>query len=460
MGIFSRVQRKDKTTRKPLRTVSIQASGPEGVPRQVLLDSMLTGLAVNQSVPGTINAFKTYDTQVAATYDKYNGLADFGNQQTRAVIDLRTALIAGEGISVSAENDATAEWIEDFIDVNNFKGEDFINAVKGAEMAGQSLMALKMSEDKVTAEPFVKVVRLPYYCSTPYRVIYTDKFIKDEISHIEIRRDGVWERLLIGKFVYIRTGGDDANSAGPVTKTGVVLTDIENYDRAVRDIRRLNHVLARITPSFETKSETETSALKKWLQANTWKIGNAFLGTAKFKYETPGSGAHENLVTELTTAIKNISATTGVPVHWLGYVDLMSNRSTADSLYEMIKHATILERTAWQTTMYQLILLAQEHFIDSGGMGLTFDPDFEVKLPLIDFSDFFERVKALSKAFADSAISMADYRNQLPGIDPLKTAKAVEAEEEENITQLVKLGIPTIPETGDEDGEGNEDGIG
>jgi len=170
-----------------------------------------------------------------------------------------------------------------------------------------------------------------------------------------------------------------------------------------------------------------------------WQIGEAFVGTAKFGYAAPGTGAHENLESELAATIKTISSVTGIPVHWLGFVDLMSNRSTAETLYELIKNATILERQVWETSIYFLILKAQELFIDGGGEKLALNTDFEVRLPLIDFNEFLNRVKGLSLAFADSVISQDDYMHMLPGIDPLKTKRAIAKEKEEAEEEMMSL---------------------
>ena len=86
------------------RYIKIQSMIPEGAKEQIIIESLLIANRLGTSVPGTLNAYQTYSSQVSETYRKYNGQADFGNQQTRIAIDLRTAFIAGEGISISAEN--------------------------------------------------------------------------------------------------------------------------------------------------------------------------------------------------------------------------------------------------------------------------------------------------------------------------------------------------------------------
>lgn len=445
MKLFSR-KKKIKNLFK--RVISIQASS-EGAKDHVIIESMLTGIPINIAVPGITNAYRTFEIQVAETYRKYNSFADFGSQQLRTIIDLRTAFIGGEKISISCQNKRTANWIETFLRMNGLMGVNFVNAVKGAEMSGQCLFLLKEGIWR-DGSIYIKVSRVPYTSKVPYKPVFSDTIIQDSIIDIQIKKEGVWISAGFKNFIYIRTGGDDANSKGPVTKTGVVLTDIENYDRAIKDMRRNNHIFARITPTWEVNTESEGKALISKLAELKWKIGQAFIGKAKFDYKTPKSGAHENLQAELVSTVKTISSVTGIPVHWLGYVDLMSNRATAQTLYELIKNATLIERVLWENGLYDMIIKGQELYIDAGGEGLSkLNYDFEVKLPLIDFSDFFERVKALNLAFTDEAISIDDYRNMLPGINPLKTRRAVEKSEKEVENKLVKMGLPGSKEEGE-----------
>lgn len=429
MGLFN----------KKIKTITIQATEGKNGPLEI--DSLMKAHSLNVSMPGMKNTYASYQAQVEETYRKYNALSDFGSQQTRATIDIRSAFISGEGVSVSCKNESTSRWIKNFLQTQKLNGSVFLNAVKSSEMVGQVLFALEYMKESETKEGYVKVRRLKYTSETPFKVKYSDNLFSDEIESIAIRKGGFWKPLPLKNYVYIRTGGDDSNRYEPTTKVGVVLTDIDNYDRALKDIRRNNFIFARVTPTFEVSSEAEAKNLKSWLQKVHWKIGTAFIGKAKFKYESPGTSAFQNLESELSSTIKTISATTGIPVHWLGFVDLMSNRATATSLYEMVKNATISERTIWQEAVYDLILKAQELYIDNGGVGLDFDRDFEVKIPLINYGDFLERVKALSQAYADEAISIDDYRNQLPGIDPLSTEKAVNKEKEKGEQDLIKKGV-------------------
>jgi hypothetical protein len=427
---------------------AIQAIGPEGIKDEVQLESLLTHSKINTAISGVTNNYKDYNSQVLEAYRKYNGISDWGNQQARAIIDFRTAFIAGEGISISCDDSITSEFIEKFIEYNLLNGSFFINAVKATEICGQTIYQLTIDKDNKYKEGFrVHVTRYPYDPKKPYRPQYLKS--GNSLSLIfKIRESQVNEKILsLPNSIPVVTGGDDLLSHGPTTKIGLTLNDIENYDRAVKDIRRLNHVLARITPTVQVENQKEVKATMSFFNELRWKIGQMFVGTGKFKYEVPSSSAHDNLKVELVTTIKNISAITGIPIHWLGYVDLMSNRSTADSLYEVIKNATINERTIHAEAIYNLLVKAQELYIDNGGTLFNkINYDFEVKLPLIDYASFYDKVRALSVAFHDGAISMADYRNEIPGIDPLETEKQVEKEQEADISRFLPPDIETNEE--------------
>ncbi len=416
-------------TKKKIQAMS------EGQKSQLDIESLLLASRSSSTIGGISNSYTTYDSQVSESYKKYNSEADWGNQQFKSVADIRISFIAGEGVSVAAKNPAFIKWLNNFIKENKAFGSMFFNSVIGAELTGKCLYTLRARPGQ-----YPKIVRVPYTPDQPYEVVLSDSWDPSSVVDVTIKKGGTNQSLGLPNFVYIRTGGDDTRVNQTTTKCGAILNDTENYDRASKDIRRLNHVLARITPTFETKDQAETDSLVTYLKKFRWKIGQAFIGTAKMKYETVGTGAHANLKDELSTTIKTIASVTGVPVHWVGWTDLMSNRSTADSLYDTIGTATVRERTLFSEGIYDLIIKAQELYIDSGGTDINkIYTDFEVSIPVIDFSKFLETVRALSIAYNDKVISRSDYQNLLPSIDPIKTEKALKAEQKEEEKSIVRM---------------------
>ena len=434
---FNKAYRQKRKTEKELAKAIQAMAGPEGLSDPVQIESLLSFIRLNSSIGGTTNSYKSYESQVAETYRKYNGEADWGCQQTRAVLDIRTAFIAGEGFTIACKDGRTADWITTFLEDNKFFGKRFQSAVLAGEITGKVLLILRPA---VGVSP--KIIKIPYHTEHKYEVVLQDSWDPDSIIDIVKNDNGKKVSIGLENFVYLKLGGDDKSINKTTTRVGAVLNELENYDRALKDIRRLNHIGARITPSWLAKDSNEVGTIKKTIEDTRWKIGDAWIGTAALDYKTPGTGAHDNLKTELASTIKTISSVTSVPVHWIGWADLLSNRSTAESLYETINNGTVAERTVWAESMYDLIVKAQELYIDSGGEKInTVNRDFEVKIPVIDYSNFINLVRALSVAYNDNVISRADYQNFIPGLNPLYTNKQLEAERIETEKQFIKTSL-------------------
>ena len=88
-------------------------------------------------------------------------------------------------------------------------------------------------------------------------------------------------------------------------------------------------------------------------------MGDPVVTRGKFGIVSSDSGPVETLAKEAAMIIKSLSATSAIPPHWLGYTDLLSNRATADSLFEAIKAGTLVERLAWEHGLDEMIRLAR-----------------------------------------------------------------------------------------------------
>ena len=427
MGFF---ERKIQAAVSKALLKSIQAT--EGQKAEIALASLMEESRASRTIPGLVNQYKTYDGQVTEMYKKYNGEQDYGCQQTRAVLDIRSAFVAGEGLSISVDNKLKAhkDFFNRVLDDNKLKGSLFFRIVKGTELTGKAL--LKIDKGKLGANrdendiPSPRILYFPYK-QYKYTVDVTNNVDGYSVSNVKYKNNGK-DSEIKGDMIYIRTGGDDCDMNKTTTKTGLVLTDIENYDRAMKDIRANNYYHGKLTPHFTTKSKNETDALAHAIKTGAWKIGNVSIGTHDMKIVSPDSGALECFKIELSTAIKTISAVTGVLVHWLGWVDLMSNRSTAETLYDFVNTHTITERTILAEAFKELLIKVQEKYINDGGkMIATVLYDFEVSIPILDFSRFLDMIRGLSMALNDGIITEKEYRTYIPGLSPIQ-----EDEEKEN----------------------------
>lgn len=395
------------------RRKKIQAT--EGQKQDMDIVDGLTWAPSSSSVPGTENAYRSYSAQVSATYRKYNGKDDWGNAQVRTIVDTRAAFIAGEGISIATNDEVLAQWIGNLLKDSRLSGSRFFNLCMSTEMSGKAVLTL---DRKTGAYPAINLMGC--------KVI---NWKVEQVNEAELDPE---------KAVVIKTGGDGTDSEETTTRVGLILTDCETYDRALKDMRRSNYYGARLTPTWKTTTDAETSSLNTNLKKSGWKWGQGFVGTATLGIASPGTGASDNLKAELAAAAKTISSVTAVPVHWLGHTDLMSNRATADDLYQTISNGTSRERVLIAEGIYELLVKAQTMYIDSGGTDIqAVNRDFTVSIPSVDYGKFESMVRALSLAYGDKIISADDYRSFIPGIDQLKTKNALAAQAKTDVQDII-----------------------
>jgi hypothetical protein len=296
-------------------------------------------------------------------------------------------------------------------------------------MEGRVLLYVKPNKDKKN----IKLLRhlTQFSSGQQYIVNLLDNRDPDSVRSVTIKKKDKDETIQ-KDFEFVKLGGDFSNINEPTTRVGLCLHAIDSYARAKNAMRKNNHLFAKITPFFSSENQNDVDKFKALATSKEWKIGDAMSAMkGKLEMVVPAIGAMENLKQEMTLNAKTISFVTGIPIHWLGWVDLMSNRSTAESLYETINNATIQDRNIWSEAIYSIIIKSQEMAIDNGFFEGAVNYDFEVKIPLIPFYKMEALIKSLSLAFADGAISIQDYRNRLPGIDPYETAKMLDSDIEE-----------------------------
>ena len=316
-------------------------------------------LAEIQSTDGTDtgNPYKTYKSAIEELGRKYEGIADWGSYQARSIIDVRAAFTIGNGIKAVTRNSKTKksekvvdkkfqkelEYIEAFLEANDLDEEGAHDYAKEAEIEGRTLFKLIPNKDTKTID-----LRFVSYTTHNYE-------IESDPEDYKIYEKATWrtaegEEVSLQKkeFVYKKFAGraDKVNDIMPTVAT--ILRLLEDLDKALKDFRSINNLFASPTPHFDCEDETAASNLYQKLKDINWKIGK-FLVTAKAKFtmvSADASGA-ESLVKEITNLVKMISGVTGIPVHFLGLPDLMSNRSTSTDMFEMIIASTTKVRKTW-----------------------------------------------------------------------------------------------------------------
>ncbi len=398
------------------------------------------------------NAYNTYLSAVSAIDSKYRGTADWGVLQTGSIIDLRAAFIIGDGITVSEKEkgaDKELEWAEKFLEYNDLDEEVAQEFAKEAEIEGKIALKLAVEEDKEKDEE-VDEKDKKWKVSVRF-ISWLDKKYKIETNpndYLDYQKL-IWkktgthkaETLDAKEFVYKKFGGRIMNPNEAAPKIMKCLTQIENLDKALRDWREINHIFAGPILYVKCEKEQEVTKVLAALNDKNFKIKRVTAGTGDMMFIKLDISGVQSLEKEIADLIKIISGCTGVPVHYLGFVDLMSNRSTAETLVEMVNAATNKERKTWIGAYEEVIRKAMVMWNNASEKGMSkekqLNPDkIKVDIPIITASHYERIEKIFLPATIAGKISDETFLTMIPGLDikaELKRKKEAEESEFERI---------------------------
>lgn len=305
--------------------------------------SILIGDAVEKTT-NRGNPYRTYQAAISAIATKYEGTAEWGIQQVRNIIDVRSAFIIGQGMKLVCddENSRELEFIEEFVKHNNLDEEMPQELSKEAEIEGRMLVRLIPNTEKTQID-----MRFVSYSGNNYTIKTSEDDYQKYIS-ANYRTKSKDVILQETEFVYKKFAGrvDKVNEIMP--KVAMILRHCEDLDKALYDWRMANFYFSAPTPYFKCTTAQEVTSFTDKLKSTNWKLGKLLVGTADFSMvEISGSGL-ASLEKEIVTLAKFISGATGVPVHFLGLPDLMSNRAVSTDLFEFINASTNKERHIWE----------------------------------------------------------------------------------------------------------------
>jgi len=424
-------------------------------------DDILTLQEVDKKYIG--NRYRTYDTAIAEIDRKYNGTADWGIIQTGTIIDLRAAFSIGEGIKVvkkgeegrpvKEENKNKAikkedenrekKWIEDFLEYNDLDKEVIQEYAIEAEIEGK--LAIKLSPETITArdnngkETEQTMINTTFISWTEKK--YTVTTNPNDYKHYtklswKPKDKDKDEALDENEFVYKKFGGriDRPNEAAP--KIMKCLTYVENLDKALRDWREINNIFGG--PILYVKCATEDE-VKKALDAfdsKNFKLRKLLAGTGELMFVKLDVGGVESIENEIITLAKMISGETGIPVHFLGLPELMSNRATAENLMEMVKAATTKNREIWKGAYEEIIRKAMVMYNEIEKK-TPLNPDkFAIEIPMITQEHWNHLEKIYLPAAVAGKITDEAFQEQIPGFDIEKEKKR---KEEKDASELERV---------------------
>jgi hypothetical protein len=374
------------------------------------------------------NNYKSYEAQVNASYKMYDGLADYGSEVLSSVADIRVAFLAGEGISLFSENKKKVKFLNEFLKHNNLGGSKLLSAALMGELEGKVLFVLALNKEKKTID-----ARLFSWHINKY-TIKRDAADYEKITSITYLPEGTQKEKVIDieKSIYLKLGGSNYKDDAATTKIGKVLTQCENASRAAFDLRKNTHLFGKIFPYWHTQTGPDAKAINDAVAAKSFEIGDGYAGAAQMSLLEPSGSAAEAVIKDMLNSMRFIASMTGVPIHWLAWPELMSNRATAENLLEVVSAATKKERLIWEESLTSLFEKVCQMAVDGGVADANIlDKDVTVKLPLISMTSLQQLVDIWTLLWKDKLISDFTMRSMIPGIDPVKEEELVKKAQEE-----------------------------
>jgi hypothetical protein len=398
---------------------------------QHTLDILSCQVVESSTITG--NPYPTYSLAIAETAKKYEGTADWGIQQVRNIIDVRSAFIIGNGIKVKPKekknSEREVEFIQGMLTSNNFDRELTQELAKEAEIEGRCLVKLIPNIEKKRID-----VRFISYTTTNYKVHakeddyqeYEKVTYKDGSQEVTLEQD---------EFVYKKFAGRVHKVNEIMPKVAMVLRQCEAIDKALVDWRKINHLFASPTPHFECMDKKQSEDIYDILRNNNWDIGKVLVTPGKFTLvETSGTGV-QSAENEITTNAKMISGATGVPVHFLGLPDLMSNRAVSHDLMEFVNASTKKETEVWvgfyEELFYKALKMANKVFKKN------FSED-GVNVSIVKFTEgqMREIAETWLPLYNARVITIRDLLSRIPDIDVEETIKQKNEEDNQMLARI------------------------
>jgi hypothetical protein len=440
------MQEKVFKPKKHIKTVSKQIQALEAQ-KNVLLTTITN---LSEQTQGVVdkNNYTTYPQQVLKAYDMYESRAFNGAELFGAVTDMRVACIAGEGINFTTQNEKKKKYIENFIKKNKLQGSNLLNFVLTGELEGKNIIILEPKIIQATMpmqgktefdkdKSYVKAKQF-LWIQNEYEVEYdeNDKAEIKQIKYKQKKEDKNFTFVEPKKFTFVKIGGTDRYPNESTNGLHRSLTQFENFSRAGFDLRKTSHLHGSPKPiwSFDPKDpqvDKNIKALEKQLAAADYDIGEGQITTGDFKFASPDSSAVNIILKDMLENLRTISTNTNIPIHWLSYPELMSNRATAENISKSMEYGTKKARMLWEEGIKEMIEKSMIIAIDNGiADNDILEGDFEIKLPLIDLMQVIEMIKELYVLVKEKFLPTSYLYNRLPGTDPEKIKEALQEEAE------------------------------
>ncbi|MFA7283683.1 MAG: hypothetical protein WC066_03955, partial [Candidatus Omnitrophota bacterium] len=164
-----------------------------------------------------------------------------------------------------------------------------------------------------------------------------------------------------------------------------------------------------------------------------WRIGKAIvMANGEFNLICYSGEGFTTIKNALEADVTTISGATGVPVHFLGHPELLSNRATATSLLELTELATNRERSVWEGGYEELFQKAITLYNKNFNKGL--EPNaVTAKIPFISSAKLEFVANVYLPMYEANTISLETFLSYLSDIDVNEEIKRIEKDKEKDI---------------------------
>jgi|TARA_Y100000310_G_scaffold473_1_gene544 hypothetical protein len=311
----------------------------------------------------------------------FKGEAAYGNVACNAVVNFNSTFQFANGILAMAEDGQEAKEelkaLEHFLDFNDFNEEMGLALGQEGELSGQVLFRWSWDDN----EKQVKAWVVPLI-ETQYIVQYKEGDFTTVDQAILYPGTDQQEEVPGDQVVFIKFRGLLNGSYGVPTPMPC-LEHMENIDKGREDLRKIDHLFAAPTPIFGMSDAERVDAMNTKVGAGNWKIGQALilLKDELGQYLEISTSGHEALLKEVELNIQLISAVTDVPVHFLGWPQLLSNRATSTDMFESPVKRAMAEQRIWMggfeelvKKVFDLINFKLQSALDAHKVTLAFPP--------------------------------------------------------------------------------------
>lgn len=395
------------------------------------------------------NQYPTKTLAVDETYKKYQNLSQYGCPFVQRVINQRKALVMPYGVKLQLSEKAIREkyaateemkYLDRVMDWNDFYEDREDTFCRYAEMEGQMLVMLDWNEDGDGESGLPRIKRVSWK-DKHYEVV-TKIDDPDEVAEIfwDVQGTVIDKRTLIpnAKPYWSYVAFNDVNLAGtPVVS--LILGNCENVDKSLGGWRKMNKFFGKLTPFFKAETWQEAQAIMQWIKKTGWTCGTGFAGRG-MELVGPDAASADTIYKEIRANMQVISGTTGIPIHYLGFADVLSSRATANSLTEPMEVLALTDVTKWRSFYEDMfdkcILLRNEELTSDLKPGM-------VKPKLIPVTDRqYERLRRFwMPARKDGLVSKELFISQLPDID---NAEELKRQNTQQLEDLFKEGDETL----------------